>query len=267
MSKSSPPKTSNKPAGVQWWQQYARSFVTPYGPADNAPPPSKIFQRLQPFTCKWFARPDVALSEYCHTITSNIPLRQKHGKKVLDKSYVTNLMSDFQPIWDSLNALNKTNAEKTPTITDAKQVLHSMLDNDELDQKMEKMFLVSGAMFALLTNYLVSTTLLCHPKEFSKKVTGENNRTATSFRQLRDVQGMKNYVLHPFKTTSPLKTSPKKLQDLSRTHLVTVHPSPSGSRSHSRTTKRNHAPQRKLPAATEKKKPAHGIGVHSQHNP
>lgn len=199
MSKFSPQKTSNKPAGVQWWQQYPRSFVTPYGPADNAPPPSKIFHRLQPFTCEWFTRPDVALSEYSHTITSNIPLLQKHGKKVLDKSYVTNLMSDFQPIWDSLNALNKTNAETTPTIADAKQVLRSMLDNDELDQKMEKMFLVSGAMFALSTNYLVSTALLRHPKEFSKKVTGENNRTAASFRKLGDVQGMKNYVLHPFK--------------------------------------------------------------------
>ena len=108
-------------------------------------------------------------------------------------------MSDFQLIWDSLNALNKTNAETTPTMADAKQVLHSMLDNDELDQKMEKMFLLSRAMFALSTNYLVSTAFLCHPKEFSKTVTGENNRTVASFRKLRDVQGMKNYVLHHFK--------------------------------------------------------------------
>ena len=253
---------------MQWWQQYIRSFVTPYGPADNAPPPSKIFQRLQPFTCKWFARPDVALSEYCHTITSNIPLLQKHGK-VLDKSYVTNLMSDFQPIWDSLNALNKTNAKTTPTIADAKQVLRFMLHNDELDQKMEKMFLVSGAMFAPSTNYLVSIVLLCHLKEFSKMVTGENNRTVASFRKLRDVQRTKNHVHILLKTTSPLKTSPEKLQDLSRTCLVTVHPSPSqsGSRSHSQTTKMNRAPQRKLAIATEKKKPAHGIDVQSQHNP
>ena len=127
------------------------------------------------------------------------PSCKKYGKKVLDKSYATNLMSDFQPIWNSLNALNKTNAETSPTIADAKQVLRSMLDNDELDEQMEKMFLVSGAMFAISNNYLISIALLHHLKEFSKKMTGENNRTAAWFRKLGDVQGMKNYVLHPFK--------------------------------------------------------------------
>ena len=81
MSKFSPKKAQGKSPGVQWWQQYARSFVTPYGEAEKAPEPSKIFNRLQPFTCEWFSRPDVALSEYCHTMTANIPILEKHGKK------------------------------------------------------------------------------------------------------------------------------------------------------------------------------------------
>ena len=74
-----------------------------------------------------------------------------------------------------------------------------MLDNDELDQKMEQMFLISGAMFAISTNYLVSSSLLRHPKEFSKMVMGDNNRSAASFRKLGNVKRMKNYVLYPFK--------------------------------------------------------------------
>ena len=108
MSKFSPSKSPSISPGVQWWQQYARSFVTPYGKADEAPEPSKIFKRLQPFTCEWFSRPDVALSEYSDTITSNIPILQEHGKDVLAKSFAAKLKTHFEPILQNLNALNKT---------------------------------------------------------------------------------------------------------------------------------------------------------------
>jgi hypothetical protein len=95
--------------GVQWWQQCARSFITPNGRAYEAPEPSKIFKRLQPFTCEWLTRPDVALSEYSDTITSNFPVLEEHGKKVLRKSFADKLKSHFEPIWE-MQALNK----KTP---------------------------------------------------------------------------------------------------------------------------------------------------------
>ncbi|CAB3983023.1 E3 ubiquitin- ligase MARCH8 isoform X1 [Paramuricea clavata] len=112
MSKFSPQKSSNKSGGVQWWQQCARSFITPYGRHDEAPEPSKIFKRLQPFTCEWLTRPDVALSEYRDTITSNIPVLQEHGQKVLRKSFADKLKSHFEPTWENMQALNKK--KKTP---------------------------------------------------------------------------------------------------------------------------------------------------------
>ena len=93
--------------------------------------------------------------------------------------------------------------------TDAKDVLRSMLDNDDLDKEMGKIFLLSGAMFAISTNYLVSTSIVRHPKEFSKLLISKNNHPAASFRQLGSVQSMKNYVLHAFKETSSQKLSRK----------------------------------------------------------
>ena len=198
MSKFSPQKSANKSVGVQWWQQFARSFITPYGRADEAPEPSKIFRRLQPFTCEWLTRPDVALSEYSDTITSNLPILEEQGKGVLHKSFANNLKSHFEPIWENMQALNKKTTNATPTATDVKEVLRSMLDDDELDTKMEQIFHLSVAMFAMSTNYLIATSLVRHPKEFCKLVSGENH-AAASFRQLGRVQGMKNYVLHRFK--------------------------------------------------------------------
>ena len=80
MSKFAPEKLSpTKSGGVKWWQKCARSFITPYGSAHEAPELWKIFKRLQPFTCEWLTRPDVALSEYNDTMRSNIPILEENG--------------------------------------------------------------------------------------------------------------------------------------------------------------------------------------------
>ena len=107
ISQPSPAKSPTKPQGVKWWQQCVRSFVTQYGEAKEAPEPSKILNRLQPFTCEWLTRPDVALSEYADTIISNIPLLEEKGNKMLHSSCVANLKEHFQPVIRNLDALNK----------------------------------------------------------------------------------------------------------------------------------------------------------------
>ena len=115
-----------------------------------------------------------------------------------------------------MNALPKTNTESIATTTDVKDVLHSMLDNDDLDKQMEKILLVSGAMFTTSTNYLVSNSIVRHPKEFSKLAIGKNNRPAASFRQLGSVQSMNNNVLHAFKESSSQKLSRKAAKSITK---------------------------------------------------
>ena len=58
-------------------------------------------------------------------------------------------------------------------------------------------------------NYLITTCLVRHHKEFSKLVSGQNH-AAASFRRLGSVQGMKNYVLHPFKASQNLSRKAEK---------------------------------------------------------
>jgi hypothetical protein len=57
---------------------------------------------------------------------------------VLRKSFADKLKSHFEPILENMQALNKKNTNATPTATDVKEVLRSMLDDDELDAKMEQ---------------------------------------------------------------------------------------------------------------------------------
>ena len=222
MSKFTPEKSPTKSGGVKWWQQCARSFITPYGKATVAPEPWQVFKRIQPFTCEWLTRPDVALSEYCETMISNIPILQNHGKGVLKKSFVADFTSHFQHIMGNMQALNKKNTDTdtaaTATATDAKEVLKSMLENDKLDEKMEQIFLLSGAMFAMSSNYLIGTSLLRHPEEYGKRVSGQSN-VAAAFRQQPNVQSMKSFVLDPFKPDTAEGLSRKASRALTKAFL------------------------------------------------
>jgi hypothetical protein len=115
---------------------------------------------------------------------------------------------------------------------------------------MEQIFYLSGAMFAMSTNYLIATSLVRHPKEFGKLVSGEN-RAAASFRQLGSVQGMKNYVLHRFKDDGTASQNLSRKAEKSVTNAFAESPSesdfhsdredrspPSNSRKTGRTAKR-----------------------------
>ncbi len=88
MSRKTTVNSPSKDIGVKWWQQALRSFITPYGKATEAPDPSQVFKRLQPFTCEWLTRPEYALSEFADTITNNLPVLENNADDVLRDSFV-----------------------------------------------------------------------------------------------------------------------------------------------------------------------------------
>ena len=152
---------------MKWWQQALRSFITPYGAAKEAPEPSTIHKRLQPFTSEWLIRPNVALSEYADTVLSNIPILESRGAKMVHSSVVSKLKEHYSPIWQNLEALNNKTAQSAASTTDAKEVLKTLMNDDDMDMLMDQLFQVSGAMFALSTNYLIASSLTRHPKQFA----------------------------------------------------------------------------------------------------
>ena len=165
----------------------------------------KFLPAFQPFTCEWFTQPDVALSEYADTIVSNMLILEETCDKLLHKSFSTNLKRHFLPVWENLEAPNKGGSSTSASVSDAKQVLRSMLDNDDLNATMEQMFQLSGTMFAMSVNYFISTALVRHPKEFGKIVSGTTKPAAT-FREKPSVKTMKDYVLQSFNEKSASST-------------------------------------------------------------
>jgi hypothetical protein len=201
MSRKTTVNSPSKDIGVKWWQQALRSFITPYGKATEAPDPSQVFKRLQPFTCEWLTRPEYALSEFAETITNNLPVLENNADDVLRDSFVNPLVAHFTPLTDNLKALdNKTTTTTTATRKDASKVVKSLVTDTAIDEKMEKMFQVSGAMFAMSANYIISTSLLRHPKQFAGIIDGKRP-SAASFKSSPTPAAMKDYILSSYDQT------------------------------------------------------------------
>ena len=187
-----------KSSGVLWFNQYLRSFVTPYGEAKVAPTPEMVFKSLKPFTAEWLSRPEFAISEYCDTITSNIALLEDIGKGILDRNLVPSLKDGFEDVMQHLQACNKRDPSSEATTEDAKKVLNQLVNNSEIDEMMDKLFQVGGALFGVACNHIVSSILLRHPEEFGEIVKGLNTKSSALFKEKPTGKNMKAYLLEKY---------------------------------------------------------------------
>ena len=194
-----------KDVGVSWWHQAVRSFVTPYGKLKEVPQPGNIFKRLQPFTCEWLTRPECALSEFSETITNNLPFFEKNSEGYLDPSLVTKLQEHFGPLLPSMNALDNKKSGQA-TAKDAKKVLKSLVTDTEIDSAMDQIFLLSSSLFAISANYLISTALVRHPKQFSALVETKR-KSAAIFKEKSSATAMKTYILSTYEDEDDMASS------------------------------------------------------------
>eukprot|EP00794_Sanderia_malayensis_P010178 gene10178-11220_t len=79
--KASKGKTA-KP-GVNYFVQFPKTFLKPYGPAEAFPEKEIAMKRLPTESCKWFKRPEVAMSELSSTVIDNLNIlaQQQVAKK------------------------------------------------------------------------------------------------------------------------------------------------------------------------------------------
>ena len=108
---------------------------------------------------------------------------------VLCLSLVNELDVHFQPMSDSLNALDKKTSS-IPTRKDAKKDVKSLVPDTTMDETMEKIFQISGALFAMSSKYVIVTSLLRHPNQFAGIIDGKRP-SAAAFKQSPCASAMK----------------------------------------------------------------------------
>ena len=70
---------------------------------------------------------------------------------------------------------------------------------------MDRIFQLSSALFAISANYLISTALVQHPKQFSALVEGKR-KAAAVFKESSSAQAMKEYILATYDQGDELPT-------------------------------------------------------------
>ncbi len=166
MRKARTAEKAKKPTAVEYFNQFVRSFVTPYLQAQPPPDAADVVKRLKPFSCEWLPRPEVALSEYSEAISTNMAVVREFRKSVVTKQIAKKLEEKFDPLADQFQQLIRKN-KRSPTCDDVKQVLKSIINEDDgFDETINNLFPASNAMFCIAANHLVARTLLRNPATY-----------------------------------------------------------------------------------------------------
>ena len=192
--KRTPPTTPKSPRGVNFFQQFTRQFLRPYGEAKDAPTPETVFRRLQPFTCEWLIPPKVAASEFAETLIKNLELLHADQSELVSHDSISYLQQSLADLTNNLAPLRKE-SENNPTRNNIVQVMKFLFnDNDELDTAMDNVFRLGRAMLATACHYIVASTLVRDPQGYADDVQCENGIDA-SFKRNKNIPSMRDFMV------------------------------------------------------------------------
>ena len=113
-------------------------------------------------------------------------------------SFIVSKLKDYySPVWQDLEALNNKTAQSAASTTDAKEVLKTLMNDDDVDMLMDQLFQVSGATFTLSVSYLIASSLIRHPKQYAA-IIDPKSKEGSLFKKTGTANDMKNYILSSF---------------------------------------------------------------------
>lgn len=158
--------------GVNFFKQFSRQFLRPYGQVEKSPNDITVYKRIKPFTCQWLLRPKVALSELADTILKNYDVLQ--NAKILKPEFLEFLNNELLGIIDNLRRLIHGN-DQQPRMHDVVETLKFLYrENEEFDTRVDQMFQIGGALFLMTTQIIVARTVVRTPEQYAEHVEAED---------------------------------------------------------------------------------------------
>ena len=196
-----PPSSPKSPRGVSFFQQFVRQFIKTYGEADDVPSTETVFRLIQPFTCEWLVRPKVAASEFAETLIKNLQVIQNDESGILRKNASDTLQTWLAHLTQSVAPLRK-DSDYEPTKSDVINMMKFMFDEkDELDEAMDTMFKMGGAIYSTACQYIVLRSIIRNPDAYAALTQCENGAD-TSFKSQKDIPAMRDYGFYNSRGTS-----------------------------------------------------------------
>lgn len=164
---------------VNYLRQFPRNFIGGYGKFKGDLTDDEILTRLHSWNCEWLKRPRIALSEMSATLTTNYPLLEKHGQRILADDTTNYLREVLEPITNALarfDRQDRTNSDP-PTEDDVIQMMRLLQEDAKFESFIHDLFEASDAMFLIAVQCLGIQTLLWNQSVFADKLI-ESRQTA-----------------------------------------------------------------------------------------
>ena len=135
---------------VSYGKHFLHTFLAPYGKVYEPQDDMDLFQRLRPYTCKWFKWPDDVTTEFAHTVRDNMPLLDNYSGNVFHEKTVQALHDVYDPLMDSFSRLNKKeHLKERPARHDVLEVTRGLLEDEEFDEMINNLYESAAPMYLL----------------------------------------------------------------------------------------------------------------------
>ena len=161
------PFRKEKNSGVSFFNQFTKSFLRPYGPADsweNVP----AIDWAKPINCEWLLRPTYALSELYQSVVDNMELLKV--SPLVKPKKIKAVDEEMEELCEALAQFNTRDKEASPTTQHCNTIIKTMLANDSLGEFMEEAYQTGGALFIMSCHYLMARTLITDPEAYASKI-------------------------------------------------------------------------------------------------
>ena len=162
---SSKQNTPTKAYGVQWYNQYPKQMLKPYGELKDPLSEEEILDILKPINCEYFLRPKIALSEMSETVSKN------YGRAIdLLKKYNLDFMNaKLEHYSDTVKMLN-WRTDQSVTKEDVLKTMHyHATEDDDVLTLMDDLEIIGNCLFTTAMHFKTLRALICNPKIYGQK--------------------------------------------------------------------------------------------------
>ncbi|KAJ7385212.1 hypothetical protein OS493_017591 [Desmophyllum pertusum] len=193
----SPGKQDSTLKGVNYFKQFPRNFLVPYGASLDPTDDQKLLRYLQPFNCELLLRPSVFLSEFSSSVTHcSQALRDEMDSEHGFLQGANNMLSFVEyseMLRDRLIPFSRDNVE-VPNRNDVISFLGAIATTEnDYQELIHKAFQLGNAFFSIASHCIASQILLRNPMVFAQKVSSPNGADL-EFKRNPTVPSMANFI-------------------------------------------------------------------------
>ena len=196
----------NKVYGVQYYNQFAKHFLKPYGEIKECIEEEQILKEIKPINCECLGRPKIALSEMGETYSKNYD----KAIDLLSRWDLESMQGKLKQYSDKVKMLNT----RTEPPVSRENVIDAMkfhaTDDEEFLSLIDDLEVIGQSFYNTAIHFKTLRALICNPYAYAQKMNMANGEDA-QFKSEASVKNLKElFIKETVTVKTPVATPHKK---------------------------------------------------------